>query len=282
MLYCARARAALAQYHCARPVLGSDGIRPAMARVDIDHRDPTGDQRMVCVIVDRKHAASKCRRGRTGQCHRRKSDAHRTGNSDQRAAGYSGERLSGRIWAPQPAGGKRALYQRYSAQRAVDCDRSVCVRALCCAFQTFRRRGGGNRACDSANPDDCAHYRKYAQAGARRIARSRVCTGRAEVEMIGAIALKAAASGIVTGCLLSVARISGETAPLLFTVLSNHFFSADLRQPMATLPVTIFQFAMSPYAKWQKLAWDGVLLMTLFILGLNTLARLAFRKKTDT
>src|SRR5260364_7455 len=66
-----------------------------MARVDIDHRDPTGDQRMVCVIVDRKHAASKCRRGRTGQCHRRKSDAHRTGNSDQRAAGYSGERLSG-------------------------------------------------------------------------------------------------------------------------------------------------------------------------------------------
>src|SRR5260364_144503 len=63
MLKCARARAALAQYHCARPVLGSDGIRAAMARVDIDHRDPTGDQRMVCVIVDRKHAASKCRRG---------------------------------------------------------------------------------------------------------------------------------------------------------------------------------------------------------------------------
>src|SRR5260364_68333 len=106
--------------------------------------------------------------------------------------------------------------------------------------------------------------------------------GAPKWKMIGAIALKAAASGIVTGCLLSVARISGETAPLLFTVLSNHFFSADLRQPMATLPVTIFQFAMSPYAQWQKLAWAGVLLMTLFILGLNTLARLAFRKKTDT
>ena len=88
-----------------------------------------------------------------------------------------------------------------------------------------------------------------------------------------------ALGGIVTGVLLAVARIAGETAPLLFTALSNQFFSLDMSQPMANLPVTIFKFAMSPFAEWQSLAWAGVFLITLGVLGLNILARSVFSKK---
>ena len=91
------------------------------------------------------------------------------------------------------------------------------------------------------------------------------------------ITLKAARAGVVTGVLLAVARISGETAPLLFTALSNQFWASNLGDPMASLPVTIFKFAMSPYQNWQELAWAGVLLITLTVLGLNILARLITR-----
>ena len=84
---------------------------------------------------------------------------------------------------------------------------------------------------------------------------------------------------MVTGVLLAVARISGETAPLLFTALSNQFWSLDLNKPVANLPVTIFRFAMSPFKEWQDMAWAGVFLITLGVLLLNILARVAFRKK---
>lgn len=97
--------------------------------------------------------------------------------------------------------------------------------------------------------------------------------------MIGSITLRASIGGILTGVLLGVARIAGETAPLLFTALSNQFFNADLSQPMASLPVTIYQFAMSPFADWQSLAWAGVFLITLGVLALNVVARLITRKK---
>ena len=93
--------------------------------------------------------------------------------------------------------------------------------------------------------------------------------------------LKAAPAGVVTGVLLALARIAGETAPLLFTALSNQFFSVDLGEPMANLPVTIFKFAMSPFANWQQLAWAGVFLITLGVLALNILARVLFRQKYD-
>jgi len=83
----------------------------------------------------------------------------------------------------------------------------------------------------------------------------------------------AARNGLLTGLLLAVARISGETAPLLFTALNNQFWSTDLRQPIANLPVVIFQFAMSPYQDWQRLAWVGAVLITLFVLLLSILAR---------
>ncbi|WP_042261371.1 phosphate ABC transporter permease PstA [Paraburkholderia heleia] len=103
--------------------------------------------------------------------------------------------------------------------------------------------------------------------------------GTPKWKMVLSITLKASIAGIVTGVLLAIARIAGETAPLLFTALSNQFFSADMNQPIANLPVTIFKFAMSPFAQWQSLAWAGVFLITLGVLGLNILARTVFSKK---
>jgi len=97
--------------------------------------------------------------------------------------------------------------------------------------------------------------------------------------MIWRVTLKAARAGVVTGVLLALARIAGETAPLLFTALSNQFFSLDLAQPMSNLPVTIFKFAMSPFANWQHMAWAGVFLITMGVLVLNILARVLFRHK---
>ena len=97
--------------------------------------------------------------------------------------------------------------------------------------------------------------------------------------VISSVTLKAARSGVITGVLLAIARISGETAPLLFTALSNQFWTSDLSKPMASLPVTIFKFAMSPYENWQKLAWAGVVLITLGVLALNIAARVFFRNK---
>ncbi len=93
------------------------------------------------------------------------------------------------------------------------------------------------------------------------------------------VTLRAAKSGVITGLLLAVARISGETAPLLFTALNNQFFSTDMGKPMANLPVVIFQFAMSPYDNWIRLAWGGALLITLAVLALNILARVFFRDR---
>jgi phosphate transport system permease protein len=103
--------------------------------------------------------------------------------------------------------------------------------------------------------------------------------GAPKWKVISSITLRAARAGVVTGILLAVARISGETAPLLFTALSNQFWTSNLGQPMASLPVTIFKFAMSPYENWQQLAWAGVFLITLAVLGLNILARVLTRAK---
>ena len=94
------------------------------------------------------------------------------------------------------------------------------------------------------------------------------------------ITLRASSAGVLTGILLAVARIAGETAPLLFTALSNQFWTSNLSEPMASLPVTIFKFAMSPYENWQKLAWAGVFIITMAVLGLNILARVLTRSKT--
>jgi phosphate transport system permease protein len=97
--------------------------------------------------------------------------------------------------------------------------------------------------------------------------------GLPRAHMIVRIAYRAARAGIVTGILLAIARISGETAPLLFTALNNQFFSWNMNAPMPSLPVVIFQFALSPYEEWQKLAWTGALLITVTVLALSILAR---------
>jgi phosphate transport system permease protein len=103
--------------------------------------------------------------------------------------------------------------------------------------------------------------------------------GTPKWRVIMSITLRAARAGVVTGILLAVARIAGETAPLLFTALNNQFWTADMTQPMASLPVTIFKFAMSPYENWQQLAWAGVFLITVAVLALNILARVLTRNK---
>lgn len=103
--------------------------------------------------------------------------------------------------------------------------------------------------------------------------------GAPKWKVISSVTLRAARAGVITGILLALARIAGETAPLLFTALNNQFWTSDLREPMASLPVTIFKYAMSPYENWRELAWVGVFLITLGVLGLNILARVLFRKK---
>ncbi|MBC7405379.1 MAG: phosphate ABC transporter permease PstA [Cytophaga sp.] len=95
------------------------------------------------------------------------------------------------------------------------------------------------------------------------------------------IRLRAVKAGVMTGILLAVARISGETAPLLFTALNNQFYSGNMNKPMANLPVVIYQFAMSPYDNWRDLAWGGALLITASVLGLNILARTVFSQKVN-
>ena len=103
--------------------------------------------------------------------------------------------------------------------------------------------------------------------------------GTPKWKVISAITLKAARAGVITGVLLAVARIAGETAPLLFTALSNQFWTSNLGETMASLPVTIFKFAMSPYENWQKLAWAGVFIITMGVLALNIIARPLLRNK---
>lgn len=107
--------------------------------------------------------------------------------------------------------------------------------------------------------------------GSMREAASALGAPRAHV--VGKVAYRAAKAGLVTGVLLAIARVSGETAPLLFTALNNQFWSTDLSAPMASLPVVIFQFALSPYKDWQQLAWTGALLITVAVLALSIAAR---------
>ena len=101
--------------------------------------------------------------------------------------------------------------------------------------------------------------------------------GAPQWKMVLLVTLRAAKAGVATGVLLAIARILGETAPLLFTALNNQFYS-NMNQPMANLPVVIFQFAMSPYEEWHQLAWTGALLIGLFVLGMNILARVMLRQ----
>ncbi|MDE2388018.1 MAG: phosphate ABC transporter permease PstA [Betaproteobacteria bacterium] len=106
-----------------------------------------------------------------------------------------------------------------------------------------------------------------------------IALGAPQWKVVTLVTWRASKVGILTGILLAIARISGETAPLLFTALNNQFWNDDMSRPMANLPVVIFQFAMSPYEYWQELAWAGALLITLSVLGLNIAARIFLRKR---
>ena len=108
-----------------------------------------------------------------------------------------------------------------------------------------------------------------------------VALGAPQWRVVLMVTMKSVQGGVVTGALLALARISGETAPLLFTSLNNQFWSSDMNAPMANLPVVIFQFAMSPYEEWQRLAWAAALLITLTVLVLNIVARTLFRQKSQ-
>jgi phosphate transport system permease protein len=105
--------------------------------------------------------------------------------------------------------------------------------------------------------------------------------GMPRARMISRVCYRAARAGLITGALLAIARVSGETAPLLFTALNNQFFSLDLSQPIASLPAVIFQFALSPYQEWQRLAWVGALLITAAVLALSIAARALASRKTS-
>jgi phosphate transport system permease protein len=105
--------------------------------------------------------------------------------------------------------------------------------------------------------------------------------GAPEWKVVMFVALRAVRSGVITGILLAVARISGETAPLLFTSLNNQFWSSDLNAPMANLPVVIFQFAMSPFENWVQLAWAGAMLITFSVLAINIITRVVFRQRSN-
>jgi phosphate transport system permease protein len=108
-----------------------------------------------------------------------------------------------------------------------------------------------------------------------------IALGAPQWRVVTMVTLRAVKGGVVTGVLLALARVSGETAPLLFTALNNQFWSTNMNAPMANLPVVIFQFAMSPYEEWQQLAWAGALLITLTVLVLNIIARTLFRQKSN-
>ena len=135
------------------------------------------------------------------------------------------------------------------------------------------------RARADRDPGGRAHDREHADRSCpTRLREAAFALGAQKWKVITLITARAARAGIVTGVLLAMARIAGETAPLLFTALSNQFWSVDLTEPMANLPVTIFKFAMSPFADWQQLAWAGVFLITLGVLLLNILARVMFKE----
>jgi phosphate transport system permease protein len=115
--------------------------------------------------------------------------------------------------------------------------------------------------------------------GPKELREAATALGLPRFHIVAHVSYRAARAGILTGVLLAVARISGETAPLLFTALNNQFFSADLNAPMASLPAVIFQFAMSPYAEWQLLAWTGALIITAAVLALSIVARALVSRK---
>lgn len=158
---------------------------------------------------------------------------------------------------------------------------SACSSTRCTLVQVQHFSGWAGSLALGANRDPGRRpdHREHAQPWFRRVSARPPGPRCAALEGGAACALRAARAGVLTGVLLAVARVSGETAPLLFTALNNQFTNFDLNGPMANLPVVIFQFAMSPYENWNSLAWGGAILITFGVLCLNIVVRTLFRKK---
>ena len=157
--------------------------------------------------------------------------------------------------------------------------RSVCVAVHVARFKSFSAWAGVVALALIVIPVVIRTTENMLQLVPAGLREAAYALGAPKWKVIISITLRAARAGVVTGVLLAVARISGETAPLLFTALSNQFWTTNMSDPMASLPVTIFKFAMSPYQNWQELAWAGVFLITVAVLGLNILARYLTRQK---
>ena len=172
-----------------------------------------------------------------------------------------------------------ALHQRHPAVGAVDRHRPVRLHGLRRCRSATSPAGPGSMALALiAIPVVVRTTENMLQLVPNSLREAAVALGAPMWKVILMVTLKAVRGGVITGILLAVARISGETAPLLFTALNNQFWSTDMNAPMANLPVVIFQFAMSPFDDWKTLAWAGALLITLTVLLLNILARTVFRQ----
>ena len=171
-----------------------------------------------------------------------------------------------------------ALHQRHPAVGAVDRDRPVRLHGLRAQVGHFSGWAGSFALALIAIPVVVRTTENMLQLVPNSLREAAVALGAPMWKVILMVTLKAVRGGVITGILLAVARMSGETAPLLFTALNNQFWSADMNAPMANLPVVIFQFAMSPFEDWKTLAWAGALLITLTVLVINILARTVFRQ----
>src|SRR6185437_16132000 len=237
-----------------------------------------------------QHDTAARRRRRPGQCHLRQRGHERSRGSPCHADRAFGGHLSRRIWALRQARLLRALRERHPAQRAVDHHRPLHLRAgrlsnarilrdeavlrSNCFMGHFSAVAGVLSLMVIVIPVVVRTSENMLLLVPNGLREAAAALGAPRSSVIRTVTWRAARAGIVTGVLLAVARISGETAPLLFTALNNNFWSTDLSQPIASLPVVIYLYATSAYEYWHRLAWAGALLITATVLTISIIARL--------
>ena len=205
------------------------------------------------------------------------------GNADRHAGRHPGRHLSGRIRQPRLAGARpRFINDILLSAPSIVIGLFVYEAYVGREFKHFSGWAGSAALALIAIPVVVRTTENMLHLVPSSLREAAAALGAPQWKVIKFVTLRAARAGIITGMLLAVARISGETAPLLFTALNNQFWTLNMNQPMANLPVVIFQFAMSPYEDWQTLAWAGALLITVSVLTLNILARVLFRKSAQS
>jgi phosphate transport system permease protein len=219
--------------------------------------------------------------GSEGACQRdpRQRGDGRRGNLHCDAHRYPGGCLSFRVRAAWLACTDNPLHQRHPAVCSVHRHRRFHLRCLCGAGAALFGLGGFLALALIAIPVVVRTTENMLNLVPASLREAASALGAPRWKVVLSVVLRAAKAGVLTGILLAIARVSGETAPLLFTALNNQFMSLDLNGPMANLPVVIFQYAMSPYENWNSLAWGGAIIITFGVLCLNILVRTLFRKK---